>query len=57
MMMRTTSLPLKVAVGEKISIFFLGMRASSFYTPHEKNVCIPHAVKQGKLPIAKRESG
>jgi hypothetical protein len=31
--------------------------AEFFFGPHEKNVCISHAVKQGKLIRAKRESG
>ena len=31
--------------------------AGFFFGPHEKIVCISHAVKQGKLIRAKRESG
>ena len=40
---------MKVAVGKILLDFFFG--------PHEKIVCISHAVKQGKLIRAKRESG
>jgi len=48
-MLRTTTLPLKVAVRKKI--------AEIFFRPYEKNVCISHAVKQGKLRVRERESG
>lgn len=48
-MLGKATMPLKVAVGK----FFAGI----FFGPHEKIVCISHAVRQGKLPCRERESG
>jgi len=48
-MLRTTTLPLKVAVSKKL--------LAIFFRPHEKIACISHAVKQGKLSRRERDSG
>ena len=42
-------MPLNIAVDE---IF-----AEIFFDPHEKNICISHAVKEGKLVARERDSG